>query len=514
MTFKASSFRLFRLSCSTATRNGRLRVLTHVTTMCRPIAVTPVSLFRLRSTADQLISLLTDFCALIITSLVFLNTVSSLCSQVLAPTTSIVSSTNLLSSMFAKRWREYFALLNHSLIAFIGWLHLRAIPQAPTHTTAGAVHAWGMSTQSISTDDKCTVSPRLSLIHHSHSTTHGISSSSSDSLSSSSSLRLGSIPASPECPAGVRLTSLSLRRFLISNGYYLLVTVQNPTSLSSYNFPLITLISSSLISLLPVLFPGIFSSPTLICSTSLTGYPSIHYRSSLVLPSANGIPVPFSFPYVLSLPLAFSTTETWESVTGVQLFQSLPSIRVSVVSFGVVYLSHARTGDSSAFPGPFSFSVGDTSVLTRLSLVYGLPLLYTTEPCARTHHKSCSSAPKTLFASIVCRTVAGPMPTILASPAHQPISAHNADPRLSYWELSQPPSPLPLLLSGPVSVLHFHHYFCPSGVPTYTPHSIPNPFAGPRRLYSCGQADRPPLQNVAPQVPVTQRVHIHIGNKP
>ncbi|CAE1263537.1 unnamed protein product [Acanthosepion pharaonis] len=41
---------------------------------------------------------------------------------------------------------------------------------------------------------------------------HGISSSSSHSLSSSSSLRLGSIPASTECPAGIRLTSLSLRR--------------------------------------------------------------------------------------------------------------------------------------------------------------------------------------------------------------------------------------------------------------------------------------------------------------
>ncbi|CAE1287639.1 unnamed protein product [Acanthosepion pharaonis] len=44
--------------------------------------------------------------------------------------------------------------------------------------------------------------------------TNGISSPSSHSLSSSSSLRLGSIPASSECPAGVRLTSLSLRRGL------------------------------------------------------------------------------------------------------------------------------------------------------------------------------------------------------------------------------------------------------------------------------------------------------------
>ncbi|CAE1278180.1 unnamed protein product [Acanthosepion pharaonis] len=48
-----SFVRLFRLSCSTATCNVCLRMLTHVTTMFRPIAVSPVSLFRLRSTAEQ-----------------------------------------------------------------------------------------------------------------------------------------------------------------------------------------------------------------------------------------------------------------------------------------------------------------------------------------------------------------------------------------------------------------------------------------------------------------------------
>ncbi|CAE1320877.1 unnamed protein product [Acanthosepion pharaonis] len=46
----------------------------------------------------------------------------------------------------------------------------------------------------------------------SFATAKGISSSSSHSLISSSSLRLGSIPASSECPAGVRFTALSLRR--------------------------------------------------------------------------------------------------------------------------------------------------------------------------------------------------------------------------------------------------------------------------------------------------------------
>ncbi|CAE1328869.1 unnamed protein product [Acanthosepion pharaonis] len=41
---------LSRLSCSAAIRNGRLRVLTHVTTMCRPIAVSPVWPLPSRST--------------------------------------------------------------------------------------------------------------------------------------------------------------------------------------------------------------------------------------------------------------------------------------------------------------------------------------------------------------------------------------------------------------------------------------------------------------------------------
>ncbi|CAE1173437.1 unnamed protein product [Acanthosepion pharaonis] len=104
---------------------------------------------------------------------------------------------------------ERIIRLNHSLIVFSGWLHLEAIPQNIFYTTTSAVHAWGRP-QFTSTDDKCTASPRPSLIHHSHSNV--ISSSSSHSLSPSSSLRLGSIPASLECLAGVRFTSLSLRK--------------------------------------------------------------------------------------------------------------------------------------------------------------------------------------------------------------------------------------------------------------------------------------------------------------
>ncbi|CAE1332292.1 unnamed protein product [Acanthosepion pharaonis] len=130
---------------------------------------------------------------------------------------------------------------------------------------------------------------------------NGISSSSSHSLSSSSSLRLGSITASSEGPAGVRFTSLSLRRGVI--------------------------ISSSFISSLSIFSPGLFLFHTLTCSTSLTGNPS------------NGIPVPFSFPYVLHFSLVFSSTETWES-------QSIPPVYSRVVLFGVVHLSPARAGSS------------------------------------------------------------------------------------------------------------------------------------------------------------------------
>ncbi|CAE1170716.1 unnamed protein product [Acanthosepion pharaonis] len=149
----------------------------------------------------------------------------------------------------------------------------------------------------------------------------------------------------------------------------------------------------------------------------------------------------------------------------------LPSIRVRVVPFGVVHLSPART-------------------------VYGLPLPYTTKSCARTRHKSCSSAPMTLVASIVCRRVAGPMSTILASPTHQPISTRCG---LVKSMTQIPVSPIGNCLSLPVlfhlfflvpypdtlPVLLFHHYLGPS-------YSIPESFAGPSSLYGCIPADSHP----------------------
>ncbi|CAE1269582.1 unnamed protein product [Acanthosepion pharaonis] len=126
---------------------------------------------------------------------------------------------------------------------------MERIYQALTRTTTSAVKAWGPFHTTHNTEDNCPVSPRPLLIQHNHSDStyslgsgftaplnrnfsgnsslapgassarnllcncaNGISSSFSHSLSSSSSLRLGSIPASSEFPAGVRFTSLSLRR--------------------------------------------------------------------------------------------------------------------------------------------------------------------------------------------------------------------------------------------------------------------------------------------------------------
>ncbi|CAE1282431.1 unnamed protein product [Acanthosepion pharaonis] len=127
----------FRLACSTATRNGRLRVLTYVTTMCRPIAVSPVSLFQRylkhRPTPPP-----------------------APCMHGGRPH----SSPALMINAQLVPYRHSFTTAT-VLVSLNPWLH-RSL-QSPFYC-------------------------------------------------SSSSLRLGSIPASSECPAGVRLTSLSLRR--------------------------------------------------------------------------------------------------------------------------------------------------------------------------------------------------------------------------------------------------------------------------------------------------------------
>ncbi|CAE1270257.1 unnamed protein product [Acanthosepion pharaonis] len=340
---------------------------------------------------------------------------------------------------------------------------------------------------------------------------NGISSSSSHSLSSSSSLRLGSIPASSESPAGVRFTSLSLRR---------------------------------VVGLIPI-----------------SSVPS--FSLSVSNPSANGIPVPFSFPYVLSLPPAFSTNETWESVTGVHLFLGAPSsdgplfsdwqpsIRVRVVPFGVVNLSPVRTGlsqvtRSSTAPTPSLFTTGrkvpdhTTCPASQKSYLHWatLPLTFSRVtqrrfpdpfPSRYGHQRIislypqftvslCRTSPSLVpklatsravwpqrpwVASIVCRIVAGPMPTILASPTHQPISARCG---LVKPITQIPGSPIGNCLSLPVlfhlffripyldplPVLLFHHYLASPRRFLSTPPLIlsQRSFAGPSCLYGCGQADR------------------------
>ncbi|CAE1316073.1 unnamed protein product [Acanthosepion pharaonis] len=161
----------------------------------------------------------------------------------------------------------------------------------------------------------------------------------------------------------------------------------------------------------------------------------------------------------------------------------LPSIRVRVVPFSVVHLSPARTG-----PSQFTVSL----CRTPPSLV----------PELVTSHAVWPQRP--WVASIVCRAVMGLMPTILASPARQPIS--------TWCGLVKPmtqilDSPIGNCLSLPVlfhllfwvpyldAVLLFHDYFGPTGVPTYTPsYSILESFAGPSCLYGCGQADWSPFR--------------------
>ncbi|CAE1258606.1 unnamed protein product [Acanthosepion pharaonis] len=152
----------------------------------------------------------------------------------------------------------------------------------------------------------------------------------------------------------------------------------------------------------------------------------------------------------------------------------LPSIRVRVVPFGVVHLSPTRTGssqvtrsstaptalllttgrkvpDHTTSPASQSFSRANIGVSrTLFLLVYSLPLPYTTEPCARTRHKSCSSVPKTLGCLHSLSDSCGPDDHHTCNsntPAHIALvwacEIDNADPRLSYWELPQPSSPIP-----------------------------------------------------------------------
>ncbi|CAE1266967.1 unnamed protein product [Acanthosepion pharaonis] len=104
-------------------------------------------------------------------------------------------------------------------------------------------------------------------------------------------------------------------------------------------------------------------------------------------------------------------------------------------------------GDPTAFPGPFSFSVGGTSVLTCF-------ILSLRSPSAVYHRGLCPNSPQVVHLS----DSSGPDAHHTCksnTPAHiGPVWAcetHNADPRLSYRELLQPSSPLPPLLSGPVS---------------------------------------------------------------
>ncbi|CAE1302098.1 unnamed protein product [Acanthosepion pharaonis] len=206
----------------------------------------------------------------------------------------------------------------------------------------------------------------------------------------------------------------------------------------------------------------------------------------------------------------------------------LPSIRVRVVPFGVVHLSPARTGssqvtrslqlaekcpttphvhhlrsltchpasyfftgDPSAFPGPFSLSVGGTSVLTRF-----IPSLRS--PSTVHHRALCLNSPQVVQLGPKDLGLVKPITQIPGSPIGNclslPVFFHLFF-RIPYLD------PLPVLL--------FHHYLDPPGVPTYTPSfSIPELLAGPSRFYGCDQADRSPLH-----VPVTQRVHIHIGQQ-
>ncbi|CAE1277483.1 unnamed protein product [Acanthosepion pharaonis] len=236
---------------------------------------------------------------------------------------------------------------------------------------------------------------------------------------------------------------------------------------------------------------GAFSARNLLCnlanrissssSHSLSSFSSL----SLALPSANGIPVPFSFPYVLSLPPAFSTTEMWESGCCVWYGPSARTGSSQVTRFSIAptpsllktgqkvpdhttcpasqrsYLhwghpaSYFFMGDPLAFPGPFSFLVGGTSVLTRFISSLQSPSAIHQMPELATSRAVWLQRP--WVASIDCQTVAGPIHTILASPAHQPISARcpvsGSAPGLSFSSLPcQPPPPgfiptPPLILS-------------------------------------------------------------------
>ncbi|CAE1283425.1 unnamed protein product [Acanthosepion pharaonis] len=165
--------------------------------------------------------------------------------------------------------------------------------------------------------------------------TNGIPSSSSHSLSSSSSLRLGSIPASSECPAGVRFTSLILQRQHITGEVWPFLCLS----------------------------PSRMFSPILPLSRQ---------------PRRGGRAPPW-------WGRARMTLFSWTSNP------FLPSIRVSVVPFGVVHLSPARTDSvqvtrSSSAPTP-SLLTTSRKVPDHTSSSCQLPLSHEKRPTTERKEK-------------------------------------------------------------------------------------------------------------------------------
>ncbi|CAE1171177.1 unnamed protein product [Acanthosepion pharaonis] len=180
---------------------------------------------------------------------------------------------------------------------------------------------------------------------------NGISSSSSHSLSSSSSLRLGSIPASSECPAGVRLTSLSLRR--------LTSDTEAPVSTRTFTFlsPSNTLQVKSGPS-----FSKRYTCAFLLPVGSLPSYRFLDNRDGCSVrcgPSFSCEDRFVSAPYNLT-----KSTPHVQHLRGLTCNGGHPA-------------SYFFTGDPSAFPGPFSFSVGGHQRINSLYSQFTVSLCHT-----------------------------------------------------------------------------------------------------------------------------------------
>ncbi|CAE1276152.1 unnamed protein product [Acanthosepion pharaonis] len=163
--------------------------------------------------------------------------------------------------------------------------------------------------------------------------------------------------------------------------------------------------------------------------------------------------------------------------------------------------SYSFMGDPAAFPGLFAFLVGGNSALVNL-----MPNLQS--PVAVHHRTLCAYSPQVV--QLAPRDLGSPPQLVGQSRAMCP-AIHTASPILVYSAL--PPIFLYFFFRVPCPnlLLLFPYLGAPEASRYATPYSVPKSFTVASCFNGRGQGARSILQDVTPQLPIAQRIHILHG---